>query len=131
MQPLSASPDDAHDELDYLPDDAIEFAHRVGRVGLPTQISVARLVMQAAAPWSPAAHSLWPAAARAFVRFMLLVGQRVCYAARDVWIARVLPHVVRRSGPVSRSEMMDEAAYNDPDWYRTHYPWRHHEPLVW
>ena len=134
VQPLSghriSHAEDA--QMDYLPDDAIEFANRVGRVGRGPQWTAAHLVLQAAAPWSPAAHCLWPAAARAFVRFLLLVGKRVCPAARDVWIARVLPRVVRRSGPVSCWEMEDEAAYEGMrGCYRAHHPWRYHEPLVW
>ena len=136
LQPLSSHwishAEDA--QMDYLPDDAIEFANRVGRVGRGPQVRAARLVLRAAAPWSPAAHCLWPAAARAFVRFLLLVCKHVCPAARDVWIARVMPRLVRRSGPVSRWEMEDEAAHYggcETDEYRTDYPWRYHEPLVW
>ena len=129
-QPLCASSSEDADDVtdDYLPEDAIELAHRVGRVGHPPQVVVARMIMRAAAPWSPATHHLWPAAARAYVFFLLLAGSRWLPAARDVWVECVVPRVVRRSGPMSQGELDDEDAYHGMlACYRMHYPWRYHD----
>ena len=54
-------------------------------------------------PWSPVTHELWPTAARAFVRELLHVG-RYMRMPCDVWVAHVLPRVVRRGGPIPRCE---------------------------
>ena len=65
------------------------------------------------------------------VSFLLLLCARVNPEAREVWVARVLPRVVRRSGIVSRDEMEEEAIYEgSSECYREHFPYRYHEPLV-
>jgi hypothetical protein len=131
-QPLNDydNDDDLQPE-DYLPEDAVAFAHRVGRVGREPQVTAARMVIRAAAPWSPETHSMWPAAARAHVCFLLLLCARVNPEAREVWVARVLPRVVRRSGIVSHHEMEEEGIYEgSSECYREHFPYRYHEPLV-
>ena len=69
--------------------------------------SPAALVLQAAGPWSPATHPLFPAAARARAVELLLLGQRLSREPRfgteggalsDAWMGWVLPHAVQRAG---------------------------------
>jgi hypothetical protein len=66
----------------------------------------ARLVVDAAAPWSPANHALFPAAARARALQLLLLGHLLSREARferkerallDAWQAHVMAHAVCRA----------------------------------
>ena len=96
-------------------------------------MAAADLVLRAARPWSPRTHQLWPAAARAFVRELLQIGFRLHELGRidtELWLRFVMPRLVRRCGPVLRSELDDEDAYEAPRAYRVWHPWRYHEPLV-
>merc|ERR1712083_866961 len=86
-------------------------------VGNPTPLSIAQsmrmtggaaagsaadLVLQAAQPWCPATHALFPAVVRQYAVDMLLLGHRMSQDARfsgswaDLWLVHVLPHLVQR-----------------------------------
>jgi len=91
-------------------------------LGGPTPLSLARemmllaatgsaaadLVLQAARPWSPDTHALFPAAARALAAALLITGHLLSRgqlvaegpggpgALLDVWVGWVMPHAVRR-----------------------------------
>merc|ERR1712153_184596 len=69
----------------------------------------AALVRRAVAPWSPASHSLFPAAARAYAVMVMRIGYQIAFsppdgaearpdwsALSDVWREHVLPHAVAR-----------------------------------
>ena len=69
----------------------------------------AALIRRAAAPWSPASHSLFPAAARAYAVMVIRIGYQIALsppdgaearpdwsALSDVWREHVLPHAVAR-----------------------------------
>ncbi len=57
----------------------------------------AALVLQAAQPWSPATHALFPAAARAYAVQMMLRGHaRSARLPMDVWMGVIMPHLVSR-----------------------------------
>ena len=69
----------------------------------------AALVRRAAAPWSPASHSLFPAAAREYAVVVMRIGYQIALsppddaearpdwsALSDVWREHVLPHAVAR-----------------------------------
>ena len=80
----------------------LELAQQI-RPGVPGA-AVARLVEQAAAPWSPETHALWPAAARARAADLLRLGYLLAYqredeagSVRDVWLLRVMPYALERS----------------------------------
>ena len=94
------------DDAPHLPDDAVLFASRAARVGREPQVTAARLVLRAAAPWSPASHWLWPVRARAFVRALLHIAHHIA-VPNDVWAMHVMPHLVRRCGPIPRWEDED------------------------
>ena len=63
----------------------------------------AALVLEAARPWSPASHALWPAAARRQAVNLLLVGSRLARLRHgtdtllDIWTISVIPFVVCRT----------------------------------
>ena len=69
----------------------------------------AQLVLQAAAPWSPERHALWPAAWRARAVELFLLGQLLAYTTagpgpftgeeesiKDAWVHFVVPRVLER-----------------------------------
>ena len=69
----------------------------------------AALIRRAAAPWSPASHSLFPAAAREYAVTVMRIGYQIALsppdgaearpdwsALSDVWREHVLPHAVAR-----------------------------------
>jgi len=69
----------------------------------------AALIRRAAAPWSPASHSLFPAAAREYAVMVMRIGYQIALsppdgaearpdwsALSDVWREHVLPHAVAR-----------------------------------
>ncbi|EOD07723.1 hypothetical protein EMIHUDRAFT_359185 [Emiliania huxleyi CCMP1516] len=69
----------------------------------------AALIRRAAAPWSPASHSLFPAAAREYAVMVMRIGHQIALsppdgaearpdwsALSDVWREHVLPHAVAR-----------------------------------
>lgn len=61
----------------------------------------AQLVVDAAAPWSPRTHALFPKAARERAVELLLAGELLAREARlaamlDLWQQRVMPHAVSR-----------------------------------
>ena len=71
----------------------------------------AALIVSAAAPWSPATHGLFPAAAKARAVALLRVGRQLARqlqslvadasdvegAWRDVWLGHVMPLAIERS----------------------------------
>ena len=120
---------DADDCEAYLPDDAVSYAHCVVRVAHPSQRAVAALILQAAAPWSPSSHHLWPVHARAFVHALLWIGKQLHEAHSmplELWSVRIMPRVVRRCGVVPGSELEEEAIYHGmEEVYRDHFPWRY------
>ena len=120
---------DADDSEAYLPEDAVTYAHRVVRVAHPSQRAVAALILQAAAPWSPSSHHLWPVHARAFVHALLWIGKQLHEAHSmplELWSVRIMPRVVRRCGVVPGSELEEEAIYHGmEEVYRDHFPWRY------
>jgi len=73
-----------------------------------TGSAAADLVLQAARPWSPDTHALFPAAARALAALLLITGHLLSRgqlvaegpggpgALLDVWVGWVMPHAVRR-----------------------------------
>ena len=69
----------------------------------------AALVRRAAAPWSPASHSLFPAVVREYAVTVMRIGYQIALsppdaaearpdwsALSDVWREHVLPHAVAR-----------------------------------
>ncbi|EOD21290.1 hypothetical protein EMIHUDRAFT_241416 [Emiliania huxleyi CCMP1516] len=69
----------------------------------------AALIRRAAAPWSPASHSLFPAPARECAVMVMRIGYQIAFsppddaearpdrsALSDVWREHVLPHAVAR-----------------------------------
>ena len=62
-------------------------------------------MLDAAAPWSPATHGLWPPAKRRRARELLVLGQQLSLlplfageeqALRDLWRAYVMPAALER-----------------------------------
>lgn len=72
----------------------------------------AHLVLQAAAPWSPATHRLWPSGARRRVLVLLCAGHAIAAAhgrgVLDVWLSVVLPHAMGRR--VAQDQLFDATA---------------------
>jgi len=60
--------------------------------------AVGRVILAAAAPWSPSAHCLFPLRARAYAVDLLLLGHhidsRFQNSLMDVWLGRVMPQVI-------------------------------------
>ena len=60
--------------------------------------AVGRLILAAAAPWSPSAHCLFPLRARAYAVDLLLLGHhldsRMQNSLMDVWLSRVMPEMI-------------------------------------
>ena len=66
------------------------------------RLAAARLILRAAAPWSPDTHALWGDGHRARAVEALKLGYLIAstraqtehHAFVDVWIAHVLPHAI-------------------------------------
>jgi len=79
------------------------------RCGTAAEGAVVRLVLDAARPWSPATHALWPPAKRRRASALLRLGQQLSLlpffsgeeqALRDLWRTSVMPAALERSPDV-------------------------------
>ena len=86
-----------------LPPSPLELA--LQRRGTAAEGDVVRLVLEAAAPWSPATHALWPLAKRRRASELLRLGQQLSLlpffageeqALRDLWRTSVMPAALER-----------------------------------
>lgn len=72
----------------------------------------AHLVLQAAAPWSPATHRLWPPGARRRALHLLRAGYALAAThgrgVLDVWLAVVLPYALGRRS--AQDQLFDATA---------------------
>ena len=83
----------------------LSLARELRQAGEAGEGTAAWLVLQAAGPWSPGTHTLFPAAARLKAEAFMLLGHNLSRDPRfageegsllDAWIEVVLPHAVRR-----------------------------------
>ena len=95
--------DGAHEEA--RPDTPLERAQKLeSAVGRSTEAS--RLILSAAAPWSPRNHDLFPLRTRQFAYQLLLVGNRLASmrvndsgtsrGLLDAWVDAVMPQLLTR-----------------------------------
>ena len=83
----------------------LSLAQALRAAGEAAEGSAAWLVLQAAEPWGPRTHALFPAAARAFAVEALLLGHQLSRQPRfageegsivDIWTQLVMPFAVER-----------------------------------